>query len=545
MNNLFNLARSGLSTAQSALSVVGSNLTNGMSPNYSRRDILIGESGGLSTANGFYGYGAKVNGVQRAYDAFANSQLRGSVSNWAALTGRHEQLSDIDNMLGDESDNVSVSMNNLFKAMATLSENAADGPSRSAVFNSLGVLTQRFNESGKRLSGLEKSTNTHIEQSAKDINSFTEQLAEVNKQLERIQAQNGTPPADLLDQRDALLENLSEQIGIDVTENKITGRVDITLADGRPLVSGDTSYKLETSPSESNPNKVVVSYVGSDGKATPINESSITKGRLAGLFKFRNEDLTVARNELDQIAFQMASRMNEQHQAGFDLDGNPGDPLFSLPAMKGVANNNNTGNGRLDTIRVLDYKAVHAEDYNISFDGTNWNVTGADGRAVPATSTGGVLSFDGVEIDLPPVGVNAGDSFSFNPVAGAAEGIGRALSNASKFAASDSATGGSSNNNNLEAMLKIQDEKLIGENTLTNAYTKLVGTIGANARAVQSGLKSAEIDLNTKYETKQALSGVDMNEETVNMNMFLQYYQANAQILQTATTLFDTLLTIK
>lgn len=545
MNNLFNLARSGLSTAQSALSVVGSNLTNGMSPNYSRRDILIGESGGLSTANGFYGYGAKVNGVQRAYDAFANSQLRGSVSNWAALTGRHEQLSDIDNMLGDESDNVSVSMNNLFKAMATLSENAADGPSRSAVFNSLGVLTQRFNESGKRLIGLEKSTNTHIEQSAKDINSFTEQLAEVNKQLERIQAQNGTPPADLLDQRDALLENLSEQIGIDVTENKITGRVDITLADGRPLVSGDTSYKLETSPSESNPNKVVVSYVGSDGKATPINESSITKGRLAGLFKFRNEDLTVARNELDQIAFQMASRMNEQHQAGFDLDGNPGDPLFSLPAMKGVANNNNTGNGRLDTIRVLDYKAVHAEDYNISFDGTNWNVTGADGRTVPATSTGGVLSFDGVEIDLPPVGVNAGDSFSFNPVAGAAEGIGRALSNASKFAASDSATGGSSNNNNLEAMLKIQDEKLIGENTLTNAYTKLVGTIGANARAVQSGLKSAEIDLNTKYETKQALSGVDMNEETVNMNMFLQYYQANAQILQTATTLFDTLLTIK
>lgn len=545
MNNLFNLARSGLSTAQSALSVVGSNLTNGMSPNYSRRDIIIGESGGLSTANGFYGYGAKVNGVQRAYDAFANSQLRGSVSNWAALSGRNEQLSDIDNMLGDESDNVSVSLNNLFKAMATLSENAADGPSRSAVFNSLGVLTQRFNDSGKRLTGLEKSTNTHIEQSAKDINSFTEQLAEVNKQLERIQAQSGTPPADLLDQRDALLENLSEQIGIDVTENKITGRVDVTLADGRPLVSGDTAYKLTTSPSDSNPNKIVVSYVGSDGEPSPINESSITKGRLAGLFKFRNDDLAVARNELDQIAFQMASRMNEQHRSGFDLNGDAGEDLFSLPAMKALANSNNTGNGQLDAIRVQDYSAVKAEDYTISFDGTNWNVTGADGRAVTAGPAGSLLAFDGIEIRLPRAGVNAGDSFSFNPTAGAAEGLGRALENASKFAASDSDTGGSSNNLNLEAMLKIQDEKLIGENTLTNAYTKLVGTIGANARAVQSGLKSAEIDLNTKYETKQSLTGVDMNEETVNMNMFLQYYQANAQILQTATTLFDTLLTIK
>ncbi|WP_277950791.1 MULTISPECIES: flagellar basal body rod C-terminal domain-containing protein, partial [unclassified Enterobacter] len=43
----------------------------------------------------------------------------------------------------------------------------------------------------------------------------------------------------------------------------------------------------------------------------------------------------------------------------------------------------------------------------------------------------------------------------------------------------------------------------------------------------------------------QALSGVDMNEETVNMQMFIQYYQANAQILQTATTMFDSLLSIK
>jgi Flagellar hook-associated protein len=224
MNNLFNLARSGLSTGQAALSVVGSNLTNGMSENYSRRNILIGELGGLNTSQGFFGYGVQVNGVDRAYDAFANSQLRGAISNWAGLKGRHEQLADIDNMLGDESDNVSVSLNNLFKAMATLSGDASDGPARSALFSALGVLTQRFNDSGKKLDGLEKSTNTHIEQSVKEINNLTDQLANINKQLERVQAQGGTPPADLLDQRDGLLEKLSEQIGIEVTEDKVSGR---------------------------------------------------------------------------------------------------------------------------------------------------------------------------------------------------------------------------------------------------------------------------------------------------------------------------------
>lgn len=544
MNNLFNLARSGLSTGQAALSVVGSNLTNGMSDNYSRRNILIGESGGMNTSLGFFGYGAQVNGVDRAYDAFANSQLRGSISNWAGLKGRQEQLSEIDNMLGDESDNVSVSLNNLFKAMATLSGDASDGPARSALFSALGVLTQRFNDSGKKLTGLEKSTNTHIEQSVKDINSYSDQLANINKQLERVQAQGGNPPADLLDQRDGLLEKLSEQLGVEVTEDKASGRVDVTLPDGRPLIAGDRAYKLQTSPSASDPNKTVVSYVGHNGKPEPLSETSVTKGRLAGLFKFRNDDLAVARNELNHIAFMMASRLNEQHHAGFDADGNPGQDLFSLPEIKALANSQNTGSGRLDSIRVTDYKAVNAEDYNVSFDGTDWHVTGADGRTVPATVTGGMLSFDGVEIDLT-AGVNAGDSFSLNPMAGAAEGIGRALDSASKFAASDDPAGGSSNNKNLELMLKIQDEKLIGKNTLTDAYTQLVGTIGSNARAVNSGLESAKIDLDDKFNTKQSLSGVDMNEEMVNMQMFMQYYQANSQILQTATTLFDTLLSIK
>ena len=351
MNNLFNLARSGLSVAQSALRVTGDNLTNGMSGTYSRRSLIIGELGGMTTGQGFFGYGARAGGVERAYDAFANNELRGSLSHYASLNGRMEQLSDIDNMLADESDNVSVSLNDMFKAMATLSGDAADGPARAAVFNALGTLANRFNASAKRLTALEKSTNTQIEQSAKDINSYTQQLAEVNKQLERAQG-NGAPPADLLDQRDALLEKMSEHIGITVTEDKTTGRVDVLLSDGRPLVSRDRAYKLQTSPSDADPNKTIVSYVDANENASPLDESSITKGRLGGLFKFRNEDLTIARQELDQIAFTMANRMNEQHAEGYTPDGDKGGDLFSLADIKAYANAKNTGTGKLGAINV-------------------------------------------------------------------------------------------------------------------------------------------------------------------------------------------------
>ncbi|STQ10862.1 flagellar hook-associated protein 1 [Enterobacter cloacae] len=94
-------------------------------------------------------------------------------------------------------------------------------------------------------------------------------------------------------------------------------------------------------------------------------------------------------------------------------------------------------------------------------------------------------------------------------------------------------------------MLKIQDQKLIGDNTLTEAYASLVGTIGDRARGVKSALVSAETDLRTKYDTKQALSGVNMDEEYINLDMFKQYYNANAQLLKTATDMFDALLSIR
>ncbi|EOY5722794.1 flagellar hook-associated protein FlgK [Enterobacter cloacae] len=544
MNNLYNLARNGLSVAQAALRVTGDNLTNGMSAGYSRRNLIIGESGGMSTGQGFFGYGAKAVGVERAYDAFANNQLRGSLSSWSALNGRMEQLSDIDNMLADESDNVSVSMNDMFKAMATLSGDPSDGPARAAVYNSLGTLSNRYNASAKRLTGLEKSTNTQIERSAKDINTATQQLAEINRQLERAQG-NGAPPADLLDQRDMLLEELSAQMGITVNEDPTSGRVDVTLSDGRPLVSGTTASKLQTSPSDADPNKIIVSYVDASGNATPLDESSITKGRLGGLFKFRNEDLTVARQELDQIAFMMAHRMNGQNRAGFKPDGTPGEDLFSLPDIKAIANAKNQGQDRLEQITVTDYKKVKSEDYTITFKAPDWEVTGADGRSV-VTGPGPTLNFDGIEITLPnPSTAVAGDTFTLNPMAGAAEGLARKITSAEEFAAAGDKLAEPGDNDNLQKMLEIQNEKLIGKNTLSEAYASLVGTIGDRARVAKSDAASAETDLRSKYEIKQEISGVTMDEEYINLDMFKQYYNANAQLLQTANAMFDALLSIR
>jgi flagellar hook-associated protein 1 FlgK len=546
--NLFNLAKSGLSTAQSALSVVGSNLTNGMTPGYSRRDIILGEAGGLATQKGFYGYGVQVNGVQRGYDAFINNQLRGASNIMAGISSRYQQLSEIDNMLGDTESNPSVGMNNFFKALSTLSDDASMASSRQAAMRSLDSISYQFNTASKRLTGLEKSTNTKIQQSVDEINSSTEQLARLNTQIEKIASQGGTPPADLLDIRDGLLLKLSDNIGIEVTENIETGRVDVKLADGRPLVRGDVAYKMEASTSPADPNKTIVSYVDANGNATPLNEERIKGGVLGGLFKFRNEDLVDSRNELNKIAFQMAARFNEVNANGFDQNGDRGGDLFNIPDPKAIANANNGGNAGLTPKFSGAAQDVKSEDYSISFDGTDWVVKGADGRTVTATFDPGAntLSFDGIEIDITGT-PQAGDSFMMNPTAGVAEGMSTAISSGAEIAASDSAdTDDDKNNENLKLLLGIQDEKLInGKAKLTEAYATLVGTVGSAMNSLKvDGDASSSVLEELQYKW-QATAGVDLNEEVMNLQMFTQYYQANAQILQTATTLFDTLLTLK
>lgn len=545
--NLFNLAKSGLSTAHSALYVIGNNINNAPAGGYSRRDIIIGEAGGLSTGKGFYGYGAQVNGVYRNNDSFLNGQVRGANSNAGALIGRFEQLAEIDNMMGNSEANPSVSLNNFFAALKTLDNDPSAPAARQAAFNTLGSVSYQFNTTAKRLSGLEKSTNSQIEQSVREINDATTQLAKLNEEIEKLTSQHGTPPGDLLDARDSLLNQLSGQLGIQVTENKETGRMDVAMADGRPLVSGNRSYPLQAAVSDANPNKIVVSYVDSSGNAKELNEERFTAGKLGGLFKFRNEDLSKARNELNQMALQMAGRFNEVNGGGFDANGAAGDDLFKVPDPTAFANRNNSSGATLNVTLTKPYSAVQAEDYTITMGAAgNWEVKGADGRVVPSAidPVSGELTFDGLSVGVSGT-ADPGDSFMLNPASGVAENLDIAITSGDEIAAAGSATGGESDNKNLALLLGIQGEQLIGKATLTEAYSSLVSAIGSSTSSLKADLKTADSVLKELGEKWQSVVGVNIEEEGMKLQMFTQYYNANAQILKTATTLFDALLAIR
>jgi flagellar hook-associated protein 1 FlgK len=539
-------AQSGLNSAQSALYVTGNNLSNAMTTGYSRQSIILGEAGGRSTGYGFFGYGSQVIGVERAYNSFVNNNVRSASMEYNALAGRYGQLSQIDNMLGDDTSNISISLSNTFIALETLSSDPVSLAARAEVLSQLQATSYLFKSNSSTLNGLEKSTNAQITQTVKDINSCSQQLAELNKSITKVYNQTGTLPADLLDQRDLLLDELNSLVGIKVTEDPVNGSVNVTMTNGMPLVSGDRYYTLSASQSPEDPSKTVVSYIDAAGNALPLDESKMTTGTLGGLFKFRNEDLVDARNQLDQMALQMANRFNEVNKQGYDLYGEPGKDIFSIADPIAIANLNNQGDSSL-SVSFTDISSVNAQDYTVKFDGNEWVVKTSDGTTVPTTvGPNGEIEFDGISI-MPQGTPQAGDSFKLNPVSGAASNISVAITEGSQIAASSSPDPSEeSNNENLKLMLGIKDEKLIdGTYTLTEAYAGLVSSIGSSMKSLEASLKTSGASYQEALYQKQSVSGVDMNEEFVNLQMYTQYYQANAQVLETAVTIFDTILSIR
>jgi flagellar hook-associated protein 1 FlgK len=93
----------------------------------------------------------------------------------------------------------------------------------------------------------------------------------------------------------------------------------------------------------------------------------------------------------------------------------------------------------------------------------------------------------------------------------------------------------------------LQNKKTMGGSTTSfnDAYGQLVSTVGNKARQIQIS-NTAQTSLTLQIRTaQQSVSGVNQDEETANLLMYQQMYQANAKVIQTASTMFDAVLGIR
>lgn len=546
MSSLINSAMSGLSAAQAALNTVSNNISSYNVAGYTRQNTILGAANSTLTGGGWVGNGVYVSGVQREYDAFITNQLRAAQTQSSGLTTRYQQMSKIDDVLSDTTNSLSTTLQDFFKSLQTLVSNAEDPAARQTVIGKADGLVNQFKTNDQYLRDQDAQVNTAIATSVDQINNYAKQIANLNDQISRLTGVGaGASPNELLDQRDQLVSELNKIVGVDVTVQD-SGTYNISFANGYTLVQGSTASQLAAVKSSADPSRTTIAYVDAASGNVEIPEKQITTGSLGGLLTFRSEDLDKARNSLNQMALAFADAMNTQHEAGFDANGDPGGKLFDFGSPSVLSNSKNTGSASV-TASVTDSSAVQATNYKVEYNGTNWTVTRlSDKTSFTATPDGsGNLSFDGLNVNITGA-ANQKDSFIVKPVNDVIMNMDVAISDESKLAMASASDSGDSDNTNGQKLLDLQSAKVVGNNkTFNDAYASLVSTVGSTTASLKTSSATKDNVVTQLTKQQQSISGVNLDEEYGNLQRYQQYYLANAQVLQTASTLFDALINIR
>lgn len=543
MSSLINSAMSGLSAAQQLLTSTASNISSYTIAGYNRQITVISEAQNTFSGNSWYGNGAIVNGVQRQYDALIDSQLRNASAKSSAQSAHYTQLSAIDKQMTLEGGTLNDGLETFFDTLQNMVNNAADPAARQAVMSQAAALTNQFTSTQTMLDQQQRDINSQLQSTVSAINSYTQQIATLNQRISQL-SQNGDAPNNLLDQRDQLVRELNDQVGVTVAMQD--GNMTVSVANGFTLVSGSKSYALEAMPSNANPEQLTLGYQDKLAGQVELPEKLFKTGKVGGLLAFRHDELNQLQNRLGQLTLAFATAINSVQEQGYDLNGQQGEAMFSI-GQPGVKQNVlNTGTASMSAV-FTDAQQVQASDYQLVFQQGSWQVTRlSDNTSVPveASADGTTLNFEGLSITVSG-SPSEKDRFLLQPVNQITHQFSLNFSDPNKLAAAEDLSG-ESDNRNIQKMLDLQTQKRVGgTQTFSQTWSSAVSFVGTQTQAYGNAVNLSDNIITQLTARQQAVSGVNLDEEYANLTQYQQYYIANTQVLNTASALFDALISVR
>lgn len=429
-SGILNVGVSGLNAAQTGVLTTSHNIANASTDGFSRQRIIQSTNTPMFTGAGFLGQGTNVSTVERIYNKFLVSQVLSAQTGAAEMDSYLAEIRQIDNLLADPSAGLSPALSDFFKGVQEVAANPASIPARQAMLSGSQALVGRFQSIDQRLREIRDGVNSQITSEVSLINSYAQQIADVNQRI--IVARAAGPnqaPNDLLDQRDQLITDLNKEIRVSTLQQS-DGTYSVFIGNGQPLVVGTLNYTMQAVAAPDDPERTIVALRSPTGSTVNMPESMLSGGTLGGLIAFRSESLDPVQNGLGRIALTLAQNFNDQHRLGQDLTGALGGNYFDMSLMGPTvrANSTNTGTGTATaTIVTANIGDLTASDYRLLANGGgNFTLTRLSDNAVLLNSAPLPASIDGLAIAVAGVPV-AGDSFLIEPTRNGAGNIAMAL----------------------------------------------------------------------------------------------------------------------
>ncbi|SFT25632.1 flagellar hook-associated protein FlgK [Paenibacillus sp. BC26] len=504
-------AKRSLFTQTAALNTTGHNISNANTAGYSRQVVNMQASRpmeypGISRSNvpGQLGTGVEFSSITRVRQSFLDDQFRNenkSLGNWEIQADTLNKLQSIVNEPSDSG--IRTVLDNFWKSWSDLSKDPENVTGRKIVRESAIALTDAFNQTSKQLRDLSTDLSNNIQVKVNEINSIVTTISNLNTEISRVEGL-GNDANDLRDQRDLLTDNLSKIVNINVVN---TGAgYDISIG-GMNLTTGGTATPTTV-------DALTAAFGTGDGSG------DLNSGEVFGMFVAKNKYVADYQNQLNVLANSIAN----------------GEITITIPAGS----------------MLPDGTTLKTPDGNsLTFAGTNRLLT--QDTTVIVNGLNGLhklgYTFDtpaktGDDFFTSASGDITADSIRLNPTIAA---------DASLIATSlrTTGTGGSEiavkGNNTLAVLLSnIKDSKFsftttdggVTTGSIDDYFRAIVGQLGVQGQEAQRQLNNQQVLAEQVDSSRQAVSGVSIDEEMSNMIKFQHAYGAAARFM----TAYDEIL---
>ena len=304
------IARSGLLNTQRALSNAADNVANAETEGYTRKRIVT-----EAVSVGGQGQGVRSLGPMREVDAALVNEMGKRKSELAAAELRDATLARINEAHGDpaKSDGLGDLVAKLRSAFIDLRSDPSQVVKQQAVvLNSAQTLTDRCNSLDQTIQEARQSAHDGIVTEIGQINATLREIAGLDRSIiERIGS--GIPAADLEDKRDLALDRLSESLGFKAVRQG-NGGVLLLGSGGVTITQGENGDAFAVAHALMSPE----AYYGGSGLIPPIMMGGVDVttmmkgGRLGEYLKLRDQTLPRYQAELDICAAEIADRFRAE-----------------------------------------------------------------------------------------------------------------------------------------------------------------------------------------------------------------------------------------
>lgn len=313
-NVTMNIATRALLAHQASIDVIGNNIANANTPGYVRRVAHLASTFVDDVRYGSRGTGVELHHIERKRASFLLGRYRAETSATAEFDTRQTYLSRVETALGEPSDTgVSSGLDAFFSSWSALANEPGEIGHKQEVVSAAGHLSAAIRRLHEEVKSQIENTDAELVHEVDETNRLLAEVQELNIRIREFEV-GGQEAMGLRDRRDMALDQLSEKIAAQITEDE-EGFVRIHFG-GRTLVDGTIRRELVTQPQVVNGEVMNRVYLEGDSE-----ELDFEGGRLGALQDLRGTTLPGYLERLDAFAASLITEVNAIHETG--LGGQP------------------------------------------------------------------------------------------------------------------------------------------------------------------------------------------------------------------------------